>query len=86
MRCPKCNGKLSVKDIVHNKNDNEVYRKRICKECGETIFTTEFEVDPDMDYNEDEDDYLSSIPTDEDDDMDVPEFDDDEVEEDDDEE
>ena len=31
-------------------------------------------------------DYLSSIPTDEDDDMDIPEFDDDEVEEDDDEE
>ena len=44
------------------------------------------DVDPDMDYNEDEDDYLSSIPTDEDDDMDIPEFDDDEVEEDDDEE
>lgn len=43
-------------------------------------------VDPDMDYNEDEDDYLSSIPTDEDDDMDIPEFDDDEVEEEDDEE
>ena len=44
------------------------------------------DVDPDMDYNEDEDDYLSSIPTDEDDDMDIPEFDDDEVEEDDNEE
>lgn len=44
------------------------------------------DVDPDMDYNEDEDDYLSSIPTDEDDDMDIPEFDDDEVEEEDDEE
>ena len=41
------------------------------------------DVDPDMDYNEDEDDYLSSIPTNEDDDMDIPEFDDDEVEEDD---
>ena len=39
-----------------------------------------------MDYNEDEDDYLSSIPTGEDDDMDIPEFDDDEVEEEDDEE
>ena len=33
-----------------------------------------------------EDDYLSSIPTDEDDDMDIHEFDDDEVEEEDDEE
>ena len=44
------------------------------------------DVGPDMDYNEDEDDYLSSIPTDEDDDMDIPEFDDDEVEEEDDEE
>lgn len=52
MKCRKCNGKLSVKDVVHNAIDNEVYRKRICDECGETIFTTEFEVDPDMDYME----------------------------------
>lgn len=52
MKCRKCNGKLSVKDVVHNSIDNEVYRKRICDECGETIFTTEFEVDPDIDYME----------------------------------
>lgn len=44
------------------------------------------DVDPDMDYNEDEYNYLSSIPTDEDDDMDILEFDDDEVKEEDDEE
>ena len=52
MKCPNCGKKLLVKDTVHNVADNEVYRKRICKECGETIFTTEFEVDPDMDYME----------------------------------
>lgn len=43
-------------------------------------------VDPDADYNEDEDDYLSSIPEDEDDDIEIPEFDDDEIDEDEDEE
>lgn len=40
-------------------------------------------VDPDADYNEDEEDYLGSIPEDEDDDIEIPEIDDDEIEEDD---
>lgn len=39
-------------------------------------------VDPDADYNEDEEDYLGSIPEDEDDDIEIPEIDDDEIEED----
>ena len=39
-------------------------------------------VDPDADYNEDEEDYLGSIPEDEDD-IEIPEIDDDEIEEDD---
>ena len=43
-------------------------------------------VDPDADYNEDEDDYLSSIPEDEDEDIEIPEIDDEEIEEDEDEE
>lgn len=40
-------------------------------------------VDPDADYNEDEEDYLGSIPEDEDDDIEIPEIDDDEIEADD---
>lgn len=52
MMCPKCGEKLEVKDVVHNAADNEVYRKRVCKKCKAEIFTTEFEVEPDMDYME----------------------------------
>lgn len=52
MRCSKCGSKLHVKDTVHNLADNEVYRKRICDKCGFVIFTTEFEVEADMDYLE----------------------------------
>ena len=38
-------------------------------------------VDPDADYNEDEEDYLGSIPEDEDDDIEIPEIDgDDDIE------
>lgn len=44
-------------------------------------------VDPDADYNEDEDDYLSSIPEDEDEDIEIPEIDgDDDIEDEDEEE
>ena len=39
-------------------------------------------VDPDADYNEDDEDYLGTIPTDEEEDIDIPEIDDDEIEED----
>ena len=43
-------------------------------------------VDPDADYNEDEEDYLGSIPEDEDDDIEIPEIDEDDDIEDEDEE
>lgn len=52
MKCSKCGGKLAVKDTVHNVTDNEVYRKRVCPDCGAIIFTTEFEVEANMDYLE----------------------------------
>lgn len=39
-------------------------------------------VDPDAGYNEDDEDYLGTIPTDEEEDIDIPEIDDDEIEED----
>lgn len=52
MKCPNCGKKLLVKDTVHNVADNEVYRKRVCECCDKIIFTTEFEVEADMDYME----------------------------------
>jgi transcriptional regulator NrdR family protein len=44
MTCPKCNGKIKVIDSAHNTDDNEMYRRRKCLECGHTFYTTEFEV------------------------------------------
>lgn len=52
MRCSKCDGKLAVKDNAYNTADNELYRKRICQDCGSIIFTTEFEVEANKDYLE----------------------------------
>lgn len=52
MKCPECGEKFKVKDVVYNSNDKEVYRKRVCSNCKKEIYTTEFEVDPDMDYME----------------------------------
>ena len=42
MRCPKCEGKLAIKDKVVTSND-EVLRKRVCETCGHTLYTVEFE-------------------------------------------
>lgn len=47
MNCPKCGGKAAVLDVVPNPDDNEVYRKLKCAECGNIFYTTEFEVDND---------------------------------------
>lgn len=43
MNCPKCGAGLYV---VHSLSDeNGVYRRRKCKECGEAVFTTELSTD-----------------------------------------
>ena len=46
MICPKCKGKLRTIDTV-NTPDNEVYRRRHCKECGYEFYTIEFEAECD---------------------------------------
>ena len=46
MICPKCKGKLHTIDTV-NTPDNEVYRRRQCKECGYEFYTIEFEAECD---------------------------------------
>lgn len=45
MKCPKCNGKVYVTDTTNNDEDHEIYRRRVCKECGKIFYTTEFEVE-----------------------------------------
>lgn len=44
MTCPKCKGKVVSIDSSINNTDNEVYRKKKCRDCGETFYTVEFEV------------------------------------------
>lgn len=39
MICPKCGGVLAVVDSVTD--DNSVYRRRKCVECGNRFYTTE---------------------------------------------
>ena len=43
MKCPKCNGKLKVVDNVMKNDEN--LRRRMCVDCGHTIYTVEFEVE-----------------------------------------
>lgn len=44
MNCPKCAGKILVIDNVKNPDENEIYRKKCCRECGLIFFTVEYEV------------------------------------------
>ena len=47
MTCPKCEGKVTVTDSVHNSDTNETYRYKECLGCGRKFYTIEFEVDVD---------------------------------------
>lgn len=46
MICPKCNAKTKIVDNSFNEEQNEMYRKHICKECKYIFFTAEFIVEP----------------------------------------
>lgn len=50
MTCPKCNGRLLVTDNAHNDEMNETYRRKKCTNCEHVIYTTEFEVDYDENF------------------------------------
>ena len=45
MTCPKCGGRMRGKD-TRCTPENETIRKRKCDDCGEIMFTLEFEVEP----------------------------------------
>lgn len=53
MKCPKCGGKVNVMDTVHNTDLNEIYRERICEDCGHIFYTTEYEVVQNQAFEED---------------------------------
>lgn len=41
MDCPKCKGPTVVRDTVYNREDEEYYRKHVCKDCGTVFYTRE---------------------------------------------
>lgn len=49
MKCPKCDGKLKTIDTVHT-DENEIYRKRKCSDCGHIIYTAEYIVFPNQEF------------------------------------
>ena len=48
--CPNCDAKSKVLCVVHNEDDEEIYRRKKCPKCGHEIFTVEFEVDRTLDF------------------------------------
>lgn len=43
MNCPKCKSRVTVKNCVDTR-ENEIYRKRVCDQCGHVFYTVEYEV------------------------------------------
>lgn len=39
MNCPKCGFPTYVRDVA--KSDTEIFRKRICRVCGSSVYTVE---------------------------------------------
>ena len=52
MKCPDCGGDVKVMDSVFNTDQNEVLRKRKCKDCGHVFYTIEFEIEYDTNTKE----------------------------------
>lgn len=46
MKCPKCNGKAKVTNTVHDYENRETHRSRICLSCGHKFYSSEFETVP----------------------------------------
>jgi transcriptional regulator NrdR family protein len=44
MNCPKCSGAVMVRDTTYTE-ENEIYRRKKCRECGHVFYTMEFEVE-----------------------------------------
>jgi transcriptional regulator NrdR family protein len=47
MKCPECDGKVTVIETRNNAPLNEIYRERKCRECGCVFYTLEFEIESD---------------------------------------
>ena len=44
-KCSKCGGTMYVNHTVLDDANNELYRRRVCRDCGNAVFTIEYELD-----------------------------------------
>lgn len=44
MKCPNCGGNVRVRDTTYTE-ENEIYRKRSCLNCGHVFYTMEFAIE-----------------------------------------
>lgn len=47
MICPKCGGDTRVGDTRYEEKENEIFRRRVCKNCSNEFFTVEFGIEVD---------------------------------------
>jgi hypothetical protein len=52
MKCPKCFGPVRVCDTTYTE-ENEIYRRKRCRNCGSIVYTLEFEVENNSALQED---------------------------------
>lgn len=45
MLCPKCKNATAVCDTRFDDKENEIFRRRVCKECGHDFYTVEFDIE-----------------------------------------
>ena len=45
MLCPKCGGVTRVCDTRYDGKENEIFRRRACKDCSHEFFTVEFNIE-----------------------------------------
>ena len=51
MICEKCGSKdVKTVETRHNDESYETYRQKVCRGCGRTFYTLEFEIEPDADF------------------------------------
>lgn len=52
MICKKCGDRCTVADVRHSMEEDEIFRKQVCKSCGNVFFTVEYEVIENEKFNE----------------------------------
>ena len=52
MNCPKCGRDTFIRGNRFDKEENEIFRIRMCKSCGNKFHTVEFEIEENETFKE----------------------------------